>query len=196
MNARVQELISKFYDDQRSDEWFKLRGNLLTASDAACAIGENYFKSPDELIVEKCGYRTFFGNEHTQRGIDLEPVVRDLYDQQTGTKTHEIGLLVHDEHTWLGGSVDGLTESGLLVEIKCPSKFSKTVPKYYMPQIQLLLEITKLTECDFIQYVNQEMRIIRVQKDPEWFPKYLPIMRAFWDRVLHARKNGLCEIII
>jgi putative phage-type endonuclease len=197
MHPRVVELLAKTYDDQRSPEWFALRGNMLTASDVAAAIGSNFFKHPETLILEKCGYKKFHGNADTARGVRLEPIVRDMYDSQMNSKSHEIGLLVHPEHKWLGGSPDGVTEDGVLIEIKCPKKISSKVPEYYMPQIQVLLEIMNLEECDFIQYCEEKdtMKIIRVQRDSKWFEEKLPIMKAFWDRVIYKRTHGLCELV-
>lgn len=198
MHPRVAELLKQTYDDQRSPEWFALRGNMLTASDAASAIGANFFKHPETLILEKCGLgRKFTGNSDTARGVRLEPIVRDMYDSRTNSKTHEIGLLVHPEHKWLGGSPDGVTEDGVLVEIKCPKKISSSVPVYYMPQIQLLLEIMNLEDCDFIQYCEEKdmLKIIRVKRDRVWFEEKLPVMRAFWERVIYKRANGVCELI-
>lgn len=196
MHPKVSELISKTYDEQRSEEWFNLRGNLLTASDLAAAIGMNFFKTPEALIVEKCGYKKFHGNENTERGTRLEPYVRDRYDKETNSKSHEIGLLVHPVYKWLGGSPDGVTEDGILIEIKCPKKISPKVPDYYYPQIQLLLEIMDLEECDFIQYCEEKdlMKIIRVNRDRNWFSEKLPIMDAFWKKVLYKREHGLCEL--
>ena len=196
MHPKVFELLSKTYDEQRSEEWFNLRGNLLTASDLAAAIGMNFFKTPEALIVEKCGYKKFYGNENTERGTRLEPYVRDRYDKETNSKSHEIGLLVHPVHKWLGGSPDGVTEDGILIEIKCPKKISPKVPDYYYPQIQLLLEIMDLEECDFIQYCEEKdlMKVIRVPRDRNWFAEKLPIMDAFWKKVLHKREHGLCEL--
>ncbi len=198
MHPRVAELLAQTYDDQRSPEWFALRGQMLTASDVAAAIGSNFFKHPETLIIEKCGMgRKFTGNADTARGTRLEPYVRDMYDAHTHSKTHEIGLLVHPVHKWLGGSPDGVTEDGILIEIKCPKKISSKVPEYYMPQIQLLLEIMNLEECDFIQYLEEKdtMKIIRVQRDRVWFSEKLPIMDAFWKRVLYKREHGICELL-
>jgi len=194
----VQKLLSKTYDDQRSVEWFNLRGNLLTASDAAAALDLNFFKSSEALLIEKCGYKKSFTNANIERGIRLEPEVRDMYDLQYQKKSHEIGLLVHPVHTWLGGSADGITEDGYLIEIKCPNKISPKVPGYYLPQIQILMEITELEICHFIQYHEPTgtLKVIEVPRDREWFEKHLPKMKKFWDRVLEKRKNGLCEIEI
>lgn len=198
MHPKVEELLGKKFDDQRSEEWFALRGNMLTASDLAAALGCNFFKHPETLILEKCGLvKKFEGNEHTARGIRLEPHVRELYEKMYDKKVHEFGLLVHQEHKWLGGSPDGITEDGILIEIKCPKKISTSVPVYYMPQIQLLLEIIGLEECDFIQYSEEKdlLKVINVKRDREWFYKNLPIMDAFWKRVLYKREHGPCELL-
>jgi putative phage-type endonuclease len=198
MHPLVVKLLEQKFDEQRSIEWFKLRNNLLTASDLAAALRMNFFKTPEMLMVEKCGYKKKDnGNENTQRGIRLEPIVRDKYDAATNSKTHEFGLLVHPVHSWLGGSPDGVTEDGILVEIKCPKKISPKIPDYYYPQVQLLMEIMELEECDFVQYREDtdEMKIIRVPRSRAWFAEKLPIMKAFWDTVLYKRIHGLCEIV-
>ena len=59
----VQALIEHEYAAQRSEEWLALRGKMLTASDAATAIGVNVYEKPDGLILKKCGLNKFSGNE-------------------------------------------------------------------------------------------------------------------------------------
>lgn len=205
MHEVVKELISKEYDSQRSEAWLKLRGNMLTASDAATAIGENPYEKPNDLILKKCGHKTFFGNQATAHGNNLEDQARDIYCEKYGEVCHEIGLHPHPEYSWLGGSPDGLTESGKLVEIKCPLKrdIKNEIPSYYIPQIQLLMEILNLEECDFIQYKPAEIAwpkpeqfvVINMKRDREWFKEKLPIMDAFWKRVLWHRENGVESIL-
>ena len=154
IHPRVRDLISQSYADQRSQEWLSLRGTMLTASDLATAIGDNPYEKPSDLLLKKCGAVKWDGNAATAHGTLLEPIARDLYDLRHGQKSHEIGLVQHPVHKWLGGSPDGVTESGRLIEIKCPltRKITPAVPKYYLPQIQLLLEVLDLEVCDFIQY--------------------------------------------
>lgn len=201
--ARVNELLAAEYAEQRSKEWLELRENMITASDVASAIGENHYESPDAFIKKKVLRTQFQGNAATAHGTLLEPLVRDLYDQRTGRKSHEIGLVQHREYSWLGASPDGVTEDGLLIEIKCPltRKIEPKVPKYYFPQVQLQLEITDLEECDFIQYrpasegKAEEFVVVRVKRDREWFAKNLPAMKAVWDRIVAGRKYGLCELV-
>ena len=205
MNPIVQELISKDYAAQRSEEWLALRGNMLTASDLATAIGVNPYEKPEDLILKKCGHNKFNGNSATFHGNKYEDEARDIYCEQYGEVCHEIGLYPHPEYKWLGGSPDGITESGKLVEIKCPlrRKITPEVPVYYMPQIQLLLEILNLEEAVFIQYKPQELTwpgpvefcVTEVKRDRQWFEEQLPIMDTFWKRVLWHREHGVEGLI-
>jgi putative phage-type endonuclease len=202
--ARARELIAAEYAEQRSQEWLDLRDQMITASDVASAIGDNHYETPDAFIKKKVLKTKWAGNAATAHGTLLEPLVRDLYDARTGRKSHEIGLVQHRQYPWLGASPDGVTEDGLLIEIKCPltRKIEAKVPKHYWPQVQLQLEITDLEECDFVQYrpaktegAEPEFVVVRIKRDREWFAKHLPAMKAAWDRICKGRTHGLCELV-
>lgn len=203
--ARARELLAAEYAEQRSQEWLDLRDQMITASDVASAIGENHYETPDAFIKKKVLRTKWAGNAATEHGTLLEPLVRDLYDARTGRKSHEIGLVQHRQYPWLGASPDGVTEDGLLIEIKCPltRKIEAKVPKHYWPQVQLQLEITDLEECDFIQYrpgsadppKPEEFVIVRIKRDREWFARHLPAMKASWERICKGRAHGLCELV-
>lgn len=205
MHPQVEKLISKEYAAQRSAEWLELRGNMLTASDVATAIGVNPYEKPEGLILKKCGHNKFNGNQATFHGNKYEDEARDIYCERYGEVCHEIGLYPHPQYKWLGGSPDGLTESGKLVEIKCPlkRKITPEVPVYYMPQIQLLLDILDLEEAVFIQYKPYELTwpgpmefcVTEVKRDRDWFAQQLPVMEAFWNRVLWHREHGVEELL-
>jgi len=196
---------------------------MLTASDVASAIGHNRYERPDDLLRKKVLKTAWAGNAATAHGTLLEPVARDLYDERMGKKSHEIGLVQHPKYTFLGGSADGVTEDGILLEIKCPltRKIEDKVPKHYLPQIQLLLEILDFENCDFVQYrpattklvvpfgpctedgappdqvtvdVPEIFMVTRVTRDRAWFEGQLPVMQRFWDGVVRAREKGLCEV--
>lgn len=206
MHPQVQKLISKEYAEQRSEEWLQLRGKMLTASDAATAIGVNQYEKPEGLILKKCGYNTFHGNEATAHGNEFEDEARDIYCEKYNEVSHEIGLYPHPTIKWLGGSPDGITESGKLLEIKCPlkRKITPEVPEHYMPQLQLLMEILDLDEAVFIQYKptkitwpkEPEFMVTEVKRDRQWFVDKLPIMDALWKRVLFYRENGGVEELL
>lgn len=206
MHPQVQKLLARTYDEQRSDGWFKLRGTMLTASDLATALGDNPYEKPEGLILKKCGLgKKFTGNAATRWGQKYEDEARDIYVAKYDEVVHEVGLCPHPVHTFLGGSPDGITESGKLVEIKCPKtrEIKPEVPIYYMPQLQLCMEILDLEEAAFIQYKPEELTwpkpaefvVVMVPRDREWFAERLPIARAFWDRVLWHREHGCDDLL-
>ena len=205
MHETVRLLLEAEYAPQRSEEWLRLRGNMLTASDAATALGTNPYEKPKDLILKKCGHKKFDGNQATLHGNKYEEEARDIYCARYGEVAHEIGLKQHPEHPWLGGSPDGITESGKLLEIKCPLKreIKAEVPVYYMPQLQLLMDILDLEECDFIQYKPSEITwpgpaefvVVKVFRDRQWFQDSLPVMKALWDRVIWHREHGCVDLL-
>ena len=66
-----------------------------------------------------------------------------------------------------------------------------------MPQLQLCMEILDLEEADFIQYKPaetnwprpEEFDVVNVKRDREWWKKYFPIMKEFWDKVVYYRQH-------
>jgi putative phage-type endonuclease len=204
MHPQVAKLISYEYAAQRSEEWLELRKNVLTASDVPTAIGDNPYQKPFELILKKCGKgEPFTGNQFTAHGNKYEDEARIIYEERHNEKVHEIGLYIHPTIKWLGGSPDGITESGKLVEIKCPlsRQIKDEVPIHYMGQVQMCMEILDLESCDFIQYKPEEITfpkpaefvVTHIKRDREWFKEKLPIMEDFWNKVLWHRENGIEE---
>jgi predicted phage-related endonuclease len=55
MHPNVKALLDIEFAAQKSEEWLALRGNMLTASDAATAIGVNKYETPDGLLLKKWG---------------------------------------------------------------------------------------------------------------------------------------------
>jgi putative phage-type endonuclease len=201
MHPNVKRLLDREYDEQRSEAWLKMRGNMLTASDVASAIGTNKYQTPEDLLLKKCGIgEKFTGNAATEWGTQQEPVAIKMFEEQYGEKVHELGLIPHEKYPWLGGSPDGLTDTNCLVEIKCPMNrkiIPGEVPLHYQAQVQTCMEIMDLESCFFVQYQPIEISwpkeavfdVTIVKRDREWFNTYLPVMKEFWDKVLYYREH-------
>tara|TARA_R110000803_G_scaffold125648_1_gene193248 strand:- start:935 stop:1657 length:723 start_codon:yes stop_codon:yes gene_type:complete len=201
MHPNVKRLLDLEFDEQRSEAWLKLRGNMLTASDAGTAISVNKYETPDDLLRKKCGVgEKFMGNEYTAWGTKMEPVAIEMFEEMYNEKVHELGLIPHKSYPWLGGSPDGLTESNCLLEIKCPMRRvieKGVVPPHYNAQIQICMEVMDVESCFFVQYAPYEITFPKpevfdvtiVPRDREWFKKFLPVMDAFWKRVLYYREH-------
>lgn len=147
--------------EQRSEEWYKIREGILTASSLADAIGEGHFCTRDQLMIQKCGGpRGDVPFAIVEWGVKYEPVATSFYEYLNNLTVLEFGLVPHSEFTIFGASPDGICDTnspkdyiGRMLEIKCPPKrqFTHEVPRHYWMQMQGQLECCNLEECDFLQ---------------------------------------------
>ena len=165
----IIELKQLKLPEQRSDEWYKIRENLLTASSLADALGKGHFQTRDDLLVSKTSDQkqeiSKASRTIMQWGVKYEPVATMFYEHLNNLKIVEFGLIPHPKLSVFGASPDGITDIdsppglvGRMLEIKCPPKrvFTNEVPKHYWMQMQGQLEVCDLEECDFLQVKLEE----------------------------------------
>ena len=202
VDVRVQELLKIPQYAQRSPEWYTQRNNAITASDIPTVLGENSYKTPWALLVDKCdgNPKPFTGNEATRWGQHYEDIAIEKYSELYNKKVLSFGLLIHKEFNWLGGSPDGITTDGVLLEVKCPLKrkiIMGEVPHHYLSQVLLNLEICDLELAHFIEFVpgnsddSFEINVVEVKRDREWFAREMPRMKDFWESILKYRAEGI-----
>tara|TARA_B100000900_G_scaffold393263_1_gene389584 strand:+ start:4091 stop:5398 length:1308 start_codon:yes stop_codon:yes gene_type:complete len=158
---KMEKLKRLKLPEQRSEEWYKIREGVLTASSLADAIGEGHFSTREELLLQKCGGpRGEVPFEIVEWGVMYEPVATTFYEKINNLNVLEFGLVPHPEFKIFGASPDGICDIdsppdyiGRMLEIKCPPKrnFTNEVPKHYWMQMQGQLESCDLEECDFLQ---------------------------------------------
>lgn len=143
--------------EQRTPLWYEKRSGMITASDYAQAINKGKFGTQRDFFAKKCGYEVD-NFDCTMAplvwGIKYEQVANDAYTKKNaGLRVHEFGLLEHPEMSFLGASPDGITDTGVMLEIKCPfrRKINGTVPQQYYYQIQGQLDVCNLEECDYCE---------------------------------------------
>ena len=140
---------------QRSQEWFDLRKERLTASDASKALVMN--RTRDALVRTKAFPETakFITSAAMEWGKRFESMALRMYCARNGgVLVHEFGLIPHPTLTCFGASPDGITDTGVMIEIKCPySREIKPdyIPDYYEVQMQGQMAVCELTECDYIE---------------------------------------------
>lgn len=151
--------------EQRSDEWYAMRRDKLTASSIAGAIGKCHFSTREELLLGKIEEQPYEANPITEWGVKYEDIAIAFYEELYNTKVLDFGMIPHPTFEAFGASPDGICDDtgndeyvGRMVEIKCPPKrkFTKTVPPHYLMQVQGQLEVCDLDECDFFQVKIEE----------------------------------------
>ena len=150
--------MSKQYEfikaEQRSPEWFALRKEGITATEAAVIAGLSPYKTPYELWAEKLGkVEPRQAGAAAQRGIILEDAVADFYEIETGQKLKRSnGIVRLKEVPWAMASLDRTVVGAPgLVEIKTsasPRWSMYPVPPEVIAQVQWQMFVTGAPWCD------------------------------------------------
>jgi len=191
MLTEVQRVLASEAPDQGTPAWLRWRRDKLTASDCATIIG-NAVKGRQRLLDEKRGdsFRTFKGNIYTEAGHVMEPVAIAQYAASRGVKVHHnLRPVTHPLYPQLAASLDGLTEEGVNVEIKClhDVKVLKK-PKsnhVYQTHFQMACAGLQMTHIVYF-YINvleasgqRFMQVFEVPYDGSWFQQHLPKFMDF-----------------
>lgn len=202
MHAKTAKLLEREQYVQRSPEWFAVRRGLLTASDAAAALGvkpyASYRGSPKAELVARKAIDAPIANMFVVHGQKYEDEARDWAAAAMGETVVDVGLVRHSSLDWLAASPDGVTLSGKLVEIKCPLKRKiqpGVVPHHYVPQIQVQMEVCDIDFTIFVQYkpacVSETgqafIDIVVVERDRAWFESHKHELHACWKEFMAAK---------
>ena len=179
MKVKIHEM------EQRSDEWFAIKKGKASASRAQ-AIG-NGGKGLENYVIEimaeyySIAERENYINEHMQRGIELEPIAKQVYELEHDCEVREIGFAEYNEY--IGCSPDGLVGKDGMIEIKCPCDriylgilINEKIDSGYVWQCQMNMLILKRKWCDLIFYnpnFKKSMYIKRLKADKKTHEKLL-----------------------
>lgn len=151
----LDKLLQYPYIEQCTDKWYEIRKTCLTASD----LGEALSKNNNLLAKKKAG--VYIDNTNFQSvpplkwGNMFEDMAIRCYKQiNNNIKIHKFGIIQNKMIEHFGASPDGITDLGIMVEIKCP--FSRQIKKDFIPekyyyQMQGQLAVCNLTECDYVE---------------------------------------------
>lgn len=149
--TKLDDLKRKPIIKQRTPEWFKARLEMLTASDTfdGCRKVKNLIRKKALQIDERINnYAIFWGTM-------LEPVALNIYSTwKQNIPINEFGLIPHDTMKHYGASPDGISDLGIMVEIKCPYSrklIEDEIPPKYMAQMQGQMAVCNLEECDYCE---------------------------------------------
>lgn len=124
-----------------------------------CKSANNY-ETLDEYIKKKCNvyyssnYEPFRDTIYTLHGKLYEPVATRFYSINKKYNVNDFGLITHSKLKWLAASPDGITDDGIMLEIKCPLSRKidrESIPFGYWLQTQIQMEVCDLDECDFLE---------------------------------------------
>jgi putative phage-type endonuclease len=166
---------------QRSEEWYSMRSNLLTASNIYKCFGSDSEKN--QLIYEKCQPFNTEKNNYVNLespmhwGQKYEPISVMFYEKEYKTKVGDFGCIQHEKYDFLGASPDGINiltnthRFGRMLEIKNPisRKIDGIPSEAYWIQQQIQMEVCDLEGCDFLETCFKE-----IEENQFYDPYYRP----------------------
>ncbi|MEN6512252.1 MAG: lambda-exonuclease family protein [Chloroherpetonaceae bacterium] len=181
---------------QGSEEWLNLRKTKITATDSCVIMGTSHWKTRIQLYHEKKdpNYRSIT-NERMQRGIELEPVARDLFCYKYKTKM-EPKVIVKD---WAMASLDGINAWNEILEIKCPGEkdhnlaLSGKIPEHYYPQLQHQMYVCEAEKAYYFSFDGFDGVTIEVKRDDKYIEKMIEEEKKFYDCLLNNIPPELSE---
>ena len=165
IKKRIEYLSAVPQPEQRTNEWYLFRYNLITASSAwKIFMGDKY---TNNLIYEKCTpldlnkYKSNSTEGPLHWGQKYEPLSVLYYEDKYNTTIDDFGCIKDEQYKFLGASPDGINTDinssryGRMLEIKNRYSFSVPItgipkPEYWI-QMQLQMNVCKLNECDFLE---------------------------------------------
>lgn len=199
---------------QGTEEWLRARCGNITCSRFADVMSNGRGNAPsktaqtyqDELLAEILTgkpareVKTFA----MEWGTTHEPIARELYEQRTGNKVTDGGIIKHAGHR-ITGSPDGLVGDDGSIEIKCPYTItphmrvveSLQIPDEHWEQVQGYLWITGREWCDFISYHPDfpeqfQLIVVRVAANKEYHAELQAKLYAF-EAALLSRVKAILE---
>jgi len=174
-----------------SQEWLDARRNLITATDAAVILGVSPWKTRLQLYYDKVNGSVTEQTAAMKRGLDLEPEARKAFENMTGEFVCP-EFRIHPELKWMGASFDGINDSGVLVEIKCPGSddhkcaLDKRIPDKYVPQLQHQMYVAGIWKAYYFSYRPTDSNpcaLVMTTADKKFQDKMVDDEKAFWDMV-------------
>ena len=223
MQKQINILKSLKQHAQGTPEWHRYRDRLtITGTGVAKVLDESSYGNCTSYFLEQSGQKTpkIIPEYFSKHGKFWEPVALKLYELKTGERCFDVGCVnlydVHDAlRQWkdeedlpkwykkVGGSPDGITDSGILVEIKCPKtrkpiQCIEQIPKDYYHQIQFYLFMLDLEICHYVEFVprtwyknqvakNGSFNLFVIRRDKKWGKHSLPLLEKFIKMVDDAR---------
>ena len=163
MKNKIDYLKNIPQPDQRTNDWYIFRHNMLTASSIWKVFDSESAKN--QIIYDKCApldlnkYNNFSTVSPMHWGQKYEPLSIMWYENKYKTQITDFGCIPHDKYKFIGASPDGINTDinndryGRMLEIKnIVNRDITGIPKTeYWIQMQFQMEVCNLNECDFLE---------------------------------------------
>lgn len=184
--------------EQGSQEWLSFRLGKIGGSRLKDVFKSDNLTLVDEIIAELGSgeIEESYVSAAMQRGTNLEPYVRDMFQELHRIVIDEVGICQHDTMPFLVCSPDGFSDDRKIgIEIKCPStkEHVKTIrqnviPAQYRYQVENYFIVNE--KCEKVYFITFDDRYkpkpyfeIVVYRDQAAIDGTIKQIQKFWEKV-------------
>jgi predicted phage-related endonuclease len=200
LSQDIEALEKRTLND--SQVWLKERRLRITSSRMGSIFKRR--KEINSKFIDRIREVKPFSCAAIRYGNFMEPHAREAFIEKTGIKVRTCGLFIGEAEPWLGGTPDGITEHGDIIEIKCPYTHRDLEPQnipainpnffcralrgglvlkrnhdYYI-QIQANMYFAKAKKTYFIVYTPRGISIEIIARDDQLIEKLLAKCTDFY----------------
>lgn len=163
----------------------------IGGSNIAGICGCSPWSTPLDEYMKITGQSCVPDNTAMYWGRAMEPVIRRKYEEETGRTVifsddpDKLGLeAIHPKHSFMVGSLDGMTMDERVVEIKTARlKWEDGVPEHYQCQVQYYMACTGMQVADvavLFGHSGFDFKIYEVTRDEELISIMTHLAVNFW----------------
>ena len=192
------ELIMTVKQMQDHNAWLDMRKQGIGGSDAGVIMGYNPWMSPFKLWMEKTGQvqtEDISGKSSVKAGVYLEPVVAQMFCDETGYKVERRGMMRNKTYKWMQANIDRLIPAkknnlpeDIGLEIKTTNAFSAhdwdddEVPDSYFLQCQHYMMVTGLKAWWIAVLIGgQDFRYKLIDRNEAQIKELFDAEKVFWE---------------
>lgn len=176
---------------QGSKEWLDYRRFRIGASEVSAILGIDPYCTRLELWTKKLMCFENKTNDAMRRGSSLEPVVRNMHNEQEGLN-YEPACIEHEDLPYLFCSLDGWDANAepKIIEIKCLKKEHHELARdgqilnHYMAQLQHQMLVTGEKAVKYLSYHNGEILQRVFEANPLYQERILTECQNFYRELM------------
>jgi len=178
--------------DAPEDQWLAERRKGIGGSDSINLLNldDSPYYSPYKLWMDKTGRaKPQPQNNAMKMGKLLEPVIGELFREETGLRTRRAGLMRSKTETWMQVTLDGLCEDGGILEKKTTTKWTDDAAKWLAGEVpdaaevqsQWGLAVTGRSHCWAMVLIDgRDYRLHRIERNQDLIDFITQLGRDFW----------------
>ena len=185
------------------DEWLKMRGAGIGASEVAAVIGISPWETPFSLWLKKTGQvPPTEENDAMRRGYYLEDAVVQWWMHETGEQVIKASaadiIYVHPEHPYMLVTPDRIVKGRKkILEVKSTAvNMGDSIPDYYLAQVTYQMYVTGIHNAELI-YIQGGLTFGRfiVDYDEEFANLIAERVTEFWtENVLGGKEPDAISV--